>query len=240
MVYECLHSPCQHFKSHTYNLWAEIVSWIHRFMRTSRVSTPDITDEAYFYRCSRVKYNYLMWGLENPTLNVVPKDENSILKLSVWCGWCITVSFVSLFTRQQWWEMHFTVRQIVQGLLVCCNGTYITEWSACFFFSHFLVTKLEREGLLPGHIGHQTSCHRTSFLWGFVKNIMCDEMEQNVQGVEMHYKCSYTEYCWTCWIALGRRLNGVLMSAKQRNMNTWSCTEYGCELRKICHHSNHL
>jgi len=116
--------------------------------------------------------------------------------------------------------MYLLFGKFVQDLWFCCGGIHITEWSACFF-RHFLITILEIKVLLPGHKVRQTSCHQSSFLWVFVKNIVCQDTVQNAVDIEMHYKCSYTEYCWMCWTALSRRLHGILMPAKQQSVNTW-------------------
>jgi hypothetical protein len=133
--------------------------------------------------------------------------------------------------------MYLLFGKFVQELSFCCGGTHITEWSACFF-RYFLMTILEMEVSLPGHKVRQTPCHQSSFLWVFMKNIVRQETVQNAVGIEMHYKCSYTVYCWTCWTSLSRRLHGILMPAKQQNVNTWSCAKYGCELGKVSDHTN--
>lgn len=170
-----------------------------------------------------------------PPCCAVKWKQHTETPFSMWimynCVFCFSFHKVTLIANV------FTLWQMVQELLFCCDGTQTTEWSACFF-RHFLVTTLKVEVSLLGHMGHQTTCHRSSFVWVFVKNIVYEENVQSVRDIEMHYKCSNTKYCWTCWTALGRRLNGILMPAKQQNVNTWSCVKYDCELGKISDHSN--
>jgi hypothetical protein len=95
------------------------------------------------------------------------------------------------------------------------------HWMKCMLFETFRGHNIGNGRLVAWPHRSPDIMLPNVFLWGFVKNVVCKEMVQNIQGAEMHYACTYTECCWLCWTALGRRLNGVLMPAKQQNMNTW-------------------
>jgi len=204
-------------------------------MRTSHVPTHDVTKEAYFTCAAEwgTATLFEVW-ITQPSCCASEWKQHTetpcLMCILYNCVFCLSIHKVTVIGNV------FTVRKIVQELLFCCGGTHITEWSVCFFRC-FLIMLFEMEVSLPGHKVHQTSCHQ-SYFCGYLWRVICAKRLQNAVDIEMHYKCSYTKYCWICRTALGRRLSGILMPAKQQNVNAWNCAKYGCELGKISDHSN--